>query len=93
MKKYKRIVSIATIACLICSSIETCQADEGSYEQTRLQFNYGVRNIPHPDKAFRGGEDAWVAQSDLLIVADGVGGWEDIGVDSGLYSKQLVKDI
>lgn len=87
MKDIKMAVSIASIACLICSSITPCQADDGSIEQTRLQFNYGVRNIPHPDKAFRGGEDAWVAQSDLLIVADGVGGWEDIGVDSGLYSK------
>ena len=28
-----------------------------------------------------------------MIVADGVGGWEDIGDDSGLYSKQIVKDI
>lgn len=87
MKDIKRAVSIATIACLICSSILPCQADDGSIDYTRLEFNYAARNIPHPDKAFRGGEDAWAAQSDLLIVADGVGGWEDIGVDSGLYSK------
>ena len=85
MKNYKKVVSIASLACFLCSSILPCQAEEG--EQIKLHFNYGVKNIPHPEKAFRGGEDAWVAQSDLLIVADGVGGWEDIGVDSGLYSK------
>tara|TARA_B110000285_G_C15045363_1_gene574023 strand:- start:936 stop:1055 length:120 start_codon:yes stop_codon:yes gene_type:complete len=26
-------------------------------------------------------------------VADGVGGWEQHGIDSGKFSKQLVKDI
>jgi protein phosphatase PTC7 len=28
-----------------------------------------------------------------LVVADGVGGWADQGVDPGLYSKKLVKII
>ena len=32
-------------------------------------------NIPHALKREKGGEDAWIAQSDLLGVADGVGGW------------------
>ena len=27
-----------------------------------------------------------------MFIADGVGGWEQHGIDSGLYSKQLVKD-
>ena len=27
------------------------------------------------------------------MIADGVGGWELQGVDSGLFSKQLVADI
>jgi len=29
----------------------------------------------------------------LLAVADGVGGWERHGIDSGLFSKQLVLNI
>ena len=29
----------------------------------------------------------------MLAVADGVGGWERHGVDSGLFSKQLCRDI
>ena len=50
-------------------------------------FRYGSSNIPHADKRYKGGEDAWIAQEDLLVVADGVGGWEAHGIDSGLFSK------
>ena len=56
-------------------------------------FRYAASNVPHPDKADKGGEDAWVADETLLVVADGVGGWANQGIDSGLFSKQLVKDI
>ena len=56
-------------------------------------FNSASAIIPHPDKIEKGGEDALVVRKDLLSVADGVGGWADKGVDSGLYSKQLVKNI
>lgn len=45
--------------------------------------------IPHPDKAYKGGEDAFFFNETLLAVADGVGGWSSMGVDPGLYSKQL----
>jgi protein phosphatase PTC7 len=38
-------------------------------------FRYAAANIPHPSKRDKGGEDAWLAQEDLLVVADGVGGW------------------
>lgn len=27
----------------------------------------------------------------MLVVADGVGGWADSGIDPGLYSKRLIK--
>lgn len=48
---------------------------------------------PHDDKVHKGGEDAWCANDTLIAVADGVGGWADKGVDPGLFSKQLCKDI
>ena len=35
----------------------------------------------------KGGEDAYYASKTLLIVADGVGGWESQGVDPGIYSR------
>ena len=56
-------------------------------------FRYGAKNIPHITKKEKGGEDAWVASHNLLVVADGVGGWANRGIDSGLFSKQLVSDI
>ena len=52
-----------------------------------------VSNLPHDDKAHKGGEDAFTASAQLMAVADGVGGWADQGVDPGLFSKQLTKDI
>ena len=34
-----------------------------------------------------------MASDKLIAVADGVGGWASEGIDSGLFSKQLCKDI
>ena len=45
------------------------------------------------EKRDKGGEDAWAASKSFLAVADGVGGWADRGVDPGLFSKQLTKDL
>ena len=56
-------------------------------------FRFAASNIPHISKRRTGGEDAWVASHNLLVVADGVGGWAAQGIDSGLFSKQLVADI
>ena len=66
---------------------------ENDSDKNRMYFRYGSSNIPHPAKRYKGGEDAWYVQEDLMVVADGVGGWEEHGYDSGLFSKQLVKDI
>ena len=58
-----------------------------SSEAVDKYFRFGSSNIPHYQKRLKGGEDAWIAQEDLLVVADGVGGWEQHGIDSGLFSK------
>ena len=50
-------------------------------------------NIPHSEKVDKGGEDAYIASPDLLVVADGVGGWASQGVDPGLFSKKLCFNI
>jgi serine/threonine protein phosphatase PrpC len=49
--------------------------------------------IPHPAKVDKGGEDAFfIAESGLCVgVADGVGGWAEVGVDPGLYSSELMQ--
>jgi len=48
--------------------------------------------IPHPKKAYKGGEDAYFISSDgnAVGVADGVGGWSDQGVDPSIYAKALM---
>jgi hypothetical protein len=41
----------------------------------------------------KGGEDAWFINiaGDAFGLADGVGGYDQYGVDSGLYSKQFMQ--
>jgi len=48
--------------------------------------------IPHPAKRAKGGEDAFFISQDMktIGIADGVGGWGDIGVDPALYSRMLM---
>lgn len=49
--------------------------------------------IPHPEKAYKGGEDAAYVDPGVLVVADGVGGWASRGVDPAIYSKNLVRNV
>ena len=49
--------------------------------------------IPHPSKADKGGEDALFAEDNLLVVADGVGRWAQMGIDPGIFSRRLCKLI
>ena len=50
--------------------------------------------LPHPDKEETGGEDAHFICVDehAIGVADGVGGWADVGVDSGQYARELMSN-
>lgn len=61
--------------------------------QSKNHFSYGYCNIPHPKKAYKGGEDAYYASHTLLSVADGVGGWNSKGVDPAISTKILIKNI
>jgi len=59
-----------------------------------LSLVSAARMIPHPEKAHRGGEDAFFIASDGLAVgvADGVGGWADVpGADPARYSRDLMR--
>jgi len=49
--------------------------------------------IPHPRKAYRGGEDSYIVSSptnSTLAVADGVGGWESKGVNPRAFADQIL---
>ncbi|KAI5071431.1 hypothetical protein GOP47_0013682 [Adiantum capillus-veneris] len=50
--------------------------------------------FPHPEKELTGGEDAYFIcpEKQVFGVADGVGGWAEVGVDSGEYARQLMSE-
>lgn len=45
--------------------------------------------IPHYKKRHTGGEDSFLIHGDLLMIADGVGGWACKGIDPGKFSREL----
>ncbi|XWS25733.1 hypothetical protein CRYUN_Cryun27aG0092900 [Craigia yunnanensis] len=59
-----------------------------------LKLLSGSCYLPHPDKEETGGEDAhFICEDEQAIgVADGVGGWADLGVDAGQYSRELMSN-
>lgn len=56
-------------------------------------FRQSAAMIPHPDKADKGGEDAYFVSDNVLCVADGVGGWASSGVDPAIYSRKLCRNV
>lgn len=57
-----------------------------------LKLLSGSCYLPHPAKEETGGEDAHFICIDeqAIGVADGVGGWADLGVDAGKYARELM---
>ncbi|XP_059284161.1 probable protein phosphatase 2C 55 [Lycium ferocissimum] len=67
-------------------------ADSSSEGKIPLKLNSGSFYLPHPAKAKTGGEDAHFicTLTQAIGVADGVGGWADLGIDAGLYARELM---
>ena len=59
-----------------------------------LKMLSGSCYLPHPDKEATGGEDAhFICEDEQAIgVADGVGGWADVGVNAGLFAQELISN-
>ena len=57
------------------SECEAAESVTGRGKPVAVKFNQAPYMIPHIEKRARGGEDAYVSRDDLLVVADGVGGW------------------
>jgi len=58
-----------------------------------LQLFSAGFNIPHPRKAHRGGEDSYLVSSptnSTIAVADGVGGWESMGVNPRAFADEIL---
>ena len=54
-------------------------------------FKAGATLNPKFDKRYKNGEDSYAIASNkrMIMVADGVGGWGEVDVDSGKFSKFL----
>nr|GEU87488.1 probable protein phosphatase 2C 80 [Tanacetum cinerariifolium] len=70
------------------------EADGKSVCGKTLKLLSGSSYLPHPDKEATGGEDAhFICVDEQVIgVADGVGGWADVGINAGLYSRSLMSN-
>jgi len=56
----------------------------------KYEFKLGFGCAPHPEKVWKGGEDALFVSKNIILIADGVGGWAKMGIDSGFYARRLV---
>uniref|UniRef100_A0A061QJK1 Protein phosphatase n=1 Tax=Tetraselmis sp. GSL018 TaxID=582737 RepID=A0A061QJK1_9CHLO len=80
--------SLRRVAAASCSMSATTTS-------TTLCLKAAVKNLPHPEKLASGGEDAWfisTAGAGSIGVADGVGGWQENGIDAGEYSRVFMKE-
>lgn len=76
------------------STISSTPVDAKPAEARALKLLSGSCYLPHPDKESTGGEDAHFICVDqrTIGVADGVGGWADLGVNAGLYARELMSN-
>ncbi|KOM32311.1 hypothetical protein LR48_Vigan01g186700 [Vigna angularis] len=73
-------------------SSSTFSLDQTNFGPEKLKLFSGSCYLPHPDKEDYGGEDAhFICVDEQTIgVADGVGGWADVGVNAGLFAQELM---
>ncbi|XVF62005.1 hypothetical protein PTKIN_Ptkin08bG0181600 [Pterospermum kingtungense] len=59
-----------------------------------LMLVSGSCYLPHPAKEATGGEDAYFicANEQAIGVADGVGGWAEVGIDAGKFARELMSN-
>ncbi|CAK9181954.1 unnamed protein product, partial [Ilex paraguariensis] len=69
-------------------------SDQKILADRTLKLHSGSCYLPHPDKEETGGEDAHFicADEQAIGVADGVGGWADLGVNAGIYARELMSN-
>ncbi|KAI5588599.1 hypothetical protein POPTR_005G125700v4 [Populus trichocarpa] len=70
----------------------TVVSGQNTVDDRNLKLLSGSCYLPHPDKEETGGEDAhFICEDEQAIgVADGVGGWADVGVNAGEFSRELM---
>eukprot|EP01018_Ginkgo_biloba_P031673 Gb_21754 [translate_table: standard] len=75
-----------------CLASEETAGYETPMGDTFFKLFSGSCYLPHPDKEETGGEDAhFIGEVQQAIgIADGVGGWAQIGVNAGDYARELM---
>ncbi|KAH0734083.1 hypothetical protein KY285_009790 [Solanum tuberosum] len=87
-------VSFGNSTCGVQLSSSADSSEQNICIDRTLKLNSGSCYLPHPDKEDTGGEDAHFICSDeqAIGVADGVGGWADLGIDAGKYARELMSN-
>ncbi|KAL4584348.1 hypothetical protein LXL04_008947 [Taraxacum kok-saghyz] len=73
---------------------DSSDSDKNMLSDRSLKLVSGSCYLPHPEKEATGGEDAhFICGDEMAIgVADGVGGWADLGIDAGKYARELMSN-
>ncbi|XP_057505414.1 probable protein phosphatase 2C 55 [Actinidia eriantha] len=73
---------------------QAVSSEKKDLAERTLKLISGSCYLPHPDKEETGGEDAhFICVDEQAIgVADGVGGWADLGVNAGLFAQELMSN-
>ncbi|XP_038877284.1 probable protein phosphatase 2C 80 [Benincasa hispida] len=72
----------------------TTLSSKGLLDERTLKLHSGSCYLPHPAKEETGGEDSHFICVDehVVGVADGVGGWADVGIDAGKFARELMSN-
>ena len=91
---YARSLAVGSIATAFLAWKSQRQAQAESILKAPY-FAVGKTLNPKFEKRYKGGEDALLISTDkrFLSVCDGVGGWGELDVDPGLFSKHLCKTM
>ena len=73
-------------------SRDFCSSHSLKSPLSRGNFVHSTAFLPHPEKD-ENGEDAYFAtpEGKVIGVADGVGGWVELGIDAGAFSRELMR--
>ncbi|SPQ97855.1 Protein phosphatase [Plasmodiophora brassicae] len=93
----RRIWVLIVVAAIVIYFLFLCLPLASLWKASRgtVSLEFGGAVTPHPDKVDRGGEDAYFYSSAIraFAVADGVGGWNEQGVNPGLFSRALLQHV
>eukprot|EP00026_Physarum_polycephalum_P011632 Phypoly_transcript_11870.p1 GENE.Phypoly_transcript_11870~~Phypoly_transcript_11870.p1 ORF type:complete len:325 (+),score=32.36 Phypoly_transcript_11870:183-1157(+) len=91
-------VCLGALSVALYSTTKRCESEADQRPKSivggnNFKFKSAATMFPHPDKEYKGGEDAYfVSDNGLAIgVADGVGGWASKGVDPAIYARALME--